>query len=118
MVRGRAYAGPMDVEKLGQDVPISDALLSFHAEYEASLKRWTDASPEQRAEWLWEQAEKRKAERDKHAPEHNVAAGIARHFGWTDEYVLHLAQPYCGCEWDNDGAWNYCQHAYDLGLSR
>lgn len=109
----------MDAEKYGIAVPISEALREQSptwAEIEEGLRRAARATPEEKARWKREAEERRAAYRDQVGTTEDIIGGIASHFGWTPEYVRHLAQPYCECDYDTDGAWNHCQHARDLGL--
>jgi hypothetical protein len=114
----------MDVQKHGVVIPVGSALISdriLWTDFEAAQKRWRESTPEQRAAIDREYAERRRAEREAQevvftGPE-DVLARIGKHFGWSPEYVRHLAQPYCDCDYDSDGAWNLCIHASDLGLS-
>jgi hypothetical protein len=115
----------MDVQKCGTVVPISDARIAMEAEINAAMRRWSEATPEQRAEWEREAAEKRAECRRTHSllseSDADIINGIAEHFAtygefWTPAYVRHLAQPYCECSWDQDGCWDLCQHAIDLGF--
>lgn len=120
---GRVDNGGMaEVQKYGTVIPVSETVIRDIESLESWFKRWQDATPERRAEWEREAADRRRAIREERqaalATPDAVLAGIGRHFDWSPEYVRHLAQPYCECEWDNDGAWNYCVHAYDLGLNR
>lgn len=110
----------MDVQKHGVVIPISDQAIRDHQDLQRALYRWMAMSPAERQRETEQAAERRRAERQQvraaAPPMTDVVGGIAKHFGWSREYVRHLAQPYCACDYDRDGCWDYCQHAYDLGL--
>lgn len=120
---GLFYARGMDAQKHGQTVPISDELRRQHEEIEASMARWAAMTDEELAREGQRIAEEMRAERLRvraNAPAMtDVVGGIAKHFGWSREYVRHLAQPYCECESEQyDGGWRYCDHAHDLGYDQ
>lgn len=117
----------MEVQKYGMVVPFSDTRLAMEAEIDATMKRWSEEAPEQRAKREREAAEERAEYRRVHSllPESDadIINGLAEHFAthaygefWTPAYIRHLAQPYCECSWDQDGCWDLCQHAIDLGF--
>lgn len=113
-----------EVQKHGIGTPVGDRI---RADVDAVVKRLAGASPEQRAQWEREAAERRAEIRRTQClmdeSDAAIIAGVAEHFAtyaygnfWTPDYIRHLAQPYCDCEWDSDGAWNLCEHARDLGF--
>lgn len=109
------------VEKYGQAIPVSGELLRQYEEIDEMMARWEALSPEEREREGQRRAERWRAERlrvrAEAPPMTDVIGGIAKRFGWSREYVRHLAQPYCGCEPEQyDGGWRFCDHARDLGL--
>jgi acyl-CoA reductase-like NAD-dependent aldehyde dehydrogenase len=112
-------AEPMSVAKYGVTLPVSAAVQADADALRASIARWHNASPEERAEWA-RQADQRTA-RERAAAEHvplTLETLLTRvdQWGWSREYVEHLVQPYCDCGEGMDG-WEYCQHARDLELT-
>jgi hypothetical protein len=99
----------METEKYGINIPVS--LLQGESLIAAQ------PTPEQRAEWQRTREACRAEQRVDINTAEDVIVGLARHFGWSQDYVVHLAQPYCDCDWDRDGGWDYCSHAYDEGLA-
>ena len=112
-----------EVSKYGQVVPMSiERLLPKPLDLDAAIRRYAEATPEQRAQWQREALEQRAAEREARGidltdPE-AILLALGEKFGWSPEYVRHLVQPYCDCDGDRDGGWDYCPHARDLGLDR
>lgn len=115
-----AYPDRM-VEKYGQSFLVSGELLRRYEEIDEMMARWAALSPEEREREGRRRAERGRAERlrvrAEAPPMTDVIGGIAKRFGWSREYVRHLAQPYCRCEPEQyDGGWRFCDHARDLGL--
>jgi hypothetical protein len=109
----------MSVAKFGITAPVSAAVQADADALRASIERWQNATPEERAEWARQTdqltAEKRRAVEQVPLTLDTLLARVDR-WGWSREYVEHLVQPYCECEDGMDG-WEYCQHARDLGLT-
>ncbi len=122
--------GMPEVQKLGVEVPVSAEAgiagllpVDLGQRLQESLQTALTATPEQRAQWrreaadreareLWERIQQRD---EAQAVPLTLNALIAK-MGWSPEYAKHLVQPYCGCEQGWDG-WEFCQHARDLGLA-
>jgi predicted TIM-barrel fold metal-dependent hydrolase len=112
-----------EVEKYGYVVPMSDEIIR---RYEDTLKLIThrqNATPEELAELKRQYAERervaaedRRRLREQTPEPVDPIVGIAENLGLPIAFVRHLAQPYCDCDVDQDGAWNRCEHARDLGL--
>jgi hypothetical protein len=110
---------PMRVIKYGQALPVSTEQQADGEAMAATLQRWRDATPEERAEWA-RQADQRAAE-ERAAAETvpltlDTLLARVEQWGWSREYLEHLVQPYCDCENGFDG-WEYCRHARDLGFA-
>ena len=117
-----------EVSKYGQALPVSvERLLAspvgVAGALSASLDRALTATPQQRAEWEREAAQRRVQLAQQRADVRATTAttpltleSLTARMGWSREYAEHLVQPYCGCEDDIDG-WSYCEHARDLGLA-
>lgn len=104
--------------KFAQTVPVSDETLAMTAETADAINRWMRATPVERAAWARE-AERQRASVRASTPvvALNLDTLIAN-LGWSREYAEHFVQPYCDCEEDRYGGWEYCQHARDLELTR
>lgn len=107
----------LQVHKIGAYIPFSDEMLRQAEEDRAAWQRWEDATPEQRAAWIREAAERRAAERAAAQPAELTVDALIDALGWTRAYAEHVVQPYCRCSDGSDG-WDYCQHATDLELTR
>jgi len=106
-----------DGTKVGAYIPVSQSVLDDSAFFVETMARWRDATPEQRAQWTHEAAERREAQREAAGKTELSVGSICAKFGWTYAYALHFVQDYCTCGSDSEGGWDYCQHAYDLGLA-
>lgn len=106
----------MDVRKAGAQVFISQELLEEAEAYEASQRRWANATPEEREQWRREVRERREAERAESEPVPLTLDALLDKQGWTRAYAEHLLQPYCYCGPGMDGGWDYCTHADDVGV--
>lgn len=97
-------------------LPVSDEAAATSRLVAASIRRWMDATPQERAAWAAEAEQVRVRERA--AAEHVPLTldALLDKMGWSEEYAKHLVQPYCEC-WDGMDGWEYCQHARDLGLA-
>jgi hypothetical protein len=62
------YADPMEtiVQKYGIVVPVSEAVFRDRVDLDSWMKRWANATPEQRSQWEREATEKRQAYREAH----------------------------------------------------
>jgi acyl-CoA reductase-like NAD-dependent aldehyde dehydrogenase len=105
----------LHITKVAAVVPISQEALDDAIDIADHLKRWTDATPEQRDEWNRQAVQQRAAERAATTAVPLTLDGLLDKLGFTHEYAQHLVQPYCECADGYDG-WETCQHAYDLGL--
>lgn len=83
-----------------------------------------NATPKQRAEWAAEAARREAAAVVERAAERATTEVVPLTLetlmesrGWDREYAEHLVQPYCECDSDREGGWEFCQHARDLGLA-
>lgn len=83
-----------------------------------------NATPLQRAQWAAEAArhaataaEERAAVRASTEVVPLTLETLMESRGWDRKYAEHLVQPYCECEPDREGGWEFCQHARDLGLA-
>lgn len=96
-------------------IPVSQEQLDDALVLPEVLERWQAATPQQRAEWSQQAAETRAQERAA-APRRALdLAALLDAVGWSQEYAIHLVQPYCTCGAGPDG-WDFCAHARDLGL--
>lgn len=93
-----------EVDKYGGVVPMSEQLLAD----------MIVPTPEQMEENRQRRKAERVAEREARAVPFTADA-VEDRMGWKRGYLAHLAQPYCHCGDTCDG-WEYCDHAYDLGL--
>lgn len=106
-----------------EDDPLSVHLREMAGRVAESMHRALNATPEQRAQWAAESAEReaearrmRAEERAARDPVPPTLDALLDRMGWSREYAEHLVQPYCDCGEDIDG-WSYCEHARDLGLA-
>lgn len=106
----------MDVHKVTHAIPVSDEVLAEAMKIRDAYSRWSDATPEQRAQWAEEQKQARAEERATSERKPLNLDALIDKMGWTREYAEHLVQPYCYCESGRDG-WEYCSYAYDEGLT-
>lgn len=107
-----------EVVKHPTRTPLSDVLRQNNPGLDAMLRAAEASTPEQREANI----ARAKRERAEVRKDRGVAYGLSQavaqaedRMGWKPGYILHLAQPYCGCYDGHDG-WEYCQHAVDLGL--
>lgn len=82
---------------------------------EALLRRWSEATDEQRAQWLAEAAQRRADERAGARRVPLTMGALLDKLGWTEAYAEHVVQPYCECGDGHDG-WERCAHASDEGI--
>lgn len=107
----------MEVHQHAAMIPISQEQLDDAAGDAEAFRRWISATPEERAQWMREAAERRAAERATATPVALTLDALLDKLGFSREYAEHLVQPYCDCGDGSDG-WDYCMHARDLGLWR
>jgi hypothetical protein len=106
----------MEIRTVSGVLTVSDELVRDAAAFRRAFDSAMTATPEQRNEWAIRAKAERKAERE--AAEHVTPslAALAEKFGWSESYIEHLCQPYCGCYVGADG-WEYCLHVDDLDLN-
>ena len=97
-------------------LPVSDEAAATSRLVADSIRRWMDATPQERAAWAAEAEQARVRERAAadHVP--LTLDALLDKMGWSEEYAEHLVQPYCECGDGMDG-WDRCQHARDLGFA-
>lgn len=102
------------VTKFGAVLPISDVLLAEAVEMQRAMDRWTNSTPQERAQWRAEAAIQRAGERTAVEPVPLTLDTLLAALGIDRAYATHLVQPYCECT--PDGGWDRCVHAADLGV--
>lgn len=105
----------MNVERHSVVVQVSSEVLADAVEMRSAILRWTESTPEERAQRYAEIRQQRVDERAAAERKPLTVEALLDKMGWSREYAEHLVQPYCEC-YDGMDGWEYCSHAYDEGL--
>jgi hypothetical protein len=108
--------GILAMTKVGATLPVSSEQLADARDMQTSLRRWMDATPEEREAWA-EQSRRERAEKRAAVVRRELTVdALIDKMMWSREYAEHLVQPYCEC-YDGMDGWEYCEHARDEGVT-